>query len=406
MIEDNSIHGQYLFTEMIKCTNYYELWHAKHLKLEPQVLIKVISKPLVEEYLIGQEVRIHSMTNDPYIAKFYQYFEEDEMSFIVMEHLNKQNFETYLSNHKSIPRDQARLWFSQIIHAIRYLDTNIQVFHGNLESGVFSLSQNNTLKLFDFENCQFYDSTEKSLSKNCHLFYVSPEEIRNISKPAATTIWRCGVILYKLLTGSFPFEDEIQSDLFMNILSMKPIIPSNVPSEAKDLIIKMLNKDQDDRITLEEIMEHPYLLKLPTPNNANTEMHIKTDIIHQLEAIGFQKQIVIGELKAKLFTEKTACYNILLNEGNYGEDSETSTESEPMPLYRSGSSSAFFNIISQQPKQQNDNEQQQQTHQQNSLMNKMKLRPLVPGRGIPLIPTKKVRRASSAKSVMDSFYQK
>ncbi|EAY11483.1 CAMK family protein kinase [Trichomonas vaginalis G3] len=391
MIEKGSIHNAYEFIKMIKCTNYYELWKAKNIHLSPTVLIKVVSKSSVETEHYGEEIKIHSQANYPFIAKFYQYFEEDDMSFIVMEYLSEENFEDYITNAKERDEEKIRIWFSQMILSLSFLDSNYQVCHGSLEAGNFSLSNSHNLKLFDFENCQYLDTSMRSLAKHCHPFYLSPEEIRNESNPFTTTVWRCGIILYRMLTGTFPFEDDSKSELFTNILSMKPIIPSQISNDAKNLLSRMLTKDPFERITLEDIQEHPFFVKLSVNIPPSTETHIKSDILKQLEEAGYNKAAVIADLKSKLFTEKSAAYNILLTEGTYGDDSETSVEGDNLPLYKSNSASAFQLIT--QPKNVN------------SLVNKMKLRPVVSGRGIPLVPQKKFRRASSCKTVND-FYSR
>lgn len=305
-----------------------------------------------------------------------------------MEYLSDKNLEEYITNKKDINEDQVRVWFSEMILTLLYLDSSFQVCHNYLEASNFSLSNNGHLKLFDFENCQFLDTAMNSQVKKCHPFYLSPEEIKNETNPFTLTVWRCGIILYRLLTGNFPFEDDSKSELFTNILSMKPIIPSQISNDAKSLLKRMLTKDPYERITLEEIVEHPFFSKIQVNIPQPTDTHIKSDIIKQLEGSGYNKATVIADLKAKLFTEKTAAYNILLIEGIYGDDSEISSGSDDALVPKSA---AQFQKITQ-PK--------------NLLLNKMKLRPVVSGRSIPIIPQKKFRRASSCKTVMDYFYQK
>ncbi|EAX89075.1 CAMK family protein kinase [Trichomonas vaginalis G3] len=387
-IEQGSVHGVYEFIKLLDTTDTYELWKARSTKLMPFVLIRVLPKQYIDHNRYGEEIKIHSLANFPFTSKFYQYFEEGELTFVVMEYLNDENLEEYISNNSKINEEQARIWFSQIISTLNYLDTQFQVYHGNLEACCFSLADSNALKLFDFEYCHYLDSSVKCMTSRCHPFYLSPEEIKNESNPLATTVWRCGVILYRMLTGAYPFEDDSSSELFTNILSMKPIIPSQISNDAKNLLTRMLTKATYERITFEEIMEHPFFVKVPIVTLPSSDAHIKSDILRQLERVGYNKADVVADLKAKLFTEKTAAYNILLVEGNYDDESDASIEYNNAPLKKSASASAFQIIT--QPKSPN------------SLMNKMKLRPVVPGRSIPIIPQRRSR--SNSFHAVNNFY--
>ena len=157
MIQEGSVHNVYEFVELIKSTDQYQLWKAHQVKINARVLVKVISKSMIDSDRFGEEIKIHSMANYPYIARFYHYFEEDDISFIVMEYLSDKNLEEYITNKKDINEDQVRVWFSEMILTLLYLDSSFQVCHNYLEASNFSLSNNGHLKLFDFENCQFLD---------------------------------------------------------------------------------------------------------------------------------------------------------------------------------------------------------------------------------------------------------
>lgn len=71
-------------------------------------------------------------------------------------------------------------------------------------------------------------------------------------------IWSCGVILFALVCGYLPFEDDDTAILYKKIMNGEYLIPNFVSSDAKDLIKRILTTDPKKRITIQEIKEHPF----------------------------------------------------------------------------------------------------------------------------------------------------
>lgn len=74
-------------------------------------------------------------------------------------------------------------------------------------------------------------------------------------------IWSCGVILYAMLCGYLPFEDQNTEKLYKKILNCDYTFPSYISEDGKDLISKILNINPEKRYTLKQIKEHPWYVK-------------------------------------------------------------------------------------------------------------------------------------------------
>lgn len=84
-------------------------------------------------------------------------------------------------------------------------------------------------------------------------------------------IWSCGVILYALICGYLPFEDENTTVLYKKIMNGEYVIPNFVSNEAKDLIKRILTTDPTKRITIPEIKQHKFYKMLKVNEDLYSE---------------------------------------------------------------------------------------------------------------------------------------
>jgi serine/threonine-protein kinase HSL1, negative regulator of Swe1 kinase len=94
--------------------------------------------------------------------------------------------------------------------------------------------------------------------------YASPEIVAGKTYHGAPSdIWSCGIILFALLTGYLPFDDDNIRNLLLKVKAGHFTMPPQLSSEAKDLIWRMLDVDPRTRIRMEEIFRHPFIQKYP-----------------------------------------------------------------------------------------------------------------------------------------------
>ena len=89
--------------------------------------------------------------------------------------------------------------------------------------------------------------------------YAAPEIIMGKSYDGTQVdIWSCGVILYAMLCGQLPFDDENISELFSSIKEARYYMPGFISDSARDLISKMLQPNPLQRLTIKELKTHPW----------------------------------------------------------------------------------------------------------------------------------------------------
>jgi len=253
--------------------------------------IKIIDKSKVKpNHLkdIYNEMHILKQTSmKPHdnIVRFYESFETQNKIYIITELLSgdtlqdrivRQFNNTKNSNKKGFDEITVAIMFYQILEALSYLH-GIGVVHRDLkpENILFCKDSENTLKIIDFGLAGILTKHNNyKLTHPCGTpFYVSPEVIDPRNKTheydSKCDMWSAGIILYAMFCGCLPFklkEDEPLRILYRQILKgyipMNSSIWLNVPNDAKDLILRLLITDPNQRLNAKQAMDHSFFKRV------------------------------------------------------------------------------------------------------------------------------------------------
>ena len=238
--------------------NYGKVKYATHLITNQSVAIKIINKNrLIREgdtERIQNEMNIISTLNHPNILKAYEIFEDDLYYYIVMERPEKGDLFNYICTKGRLTLDEATFIYYQIVNGISYLQKQ-KIAHRDLKPENILLTENLIVKIGDFGLSKYYKSSNTRLTTICGSpCYSAPEMLRgNKYKPWPIDVWGIGVILYCMICGSLPFEDEKEDILIRKVIQCDYNCPYYINSKVRALFKRILCQNPNDRITMNEL---------------------------------------------------------------------------------------------------------------------------------------------------------
>lgn len=241
--------------------------------------VKVVSKlELNEEYEqspdkkgalpygIEREIIIMKLLTHPNVLRLYDVWETSKALYLVLEYVEGGELFDLLVERGPLQEQEAVKYFRQIILGTAYCHA-LGICHRDLKPENLLLDASLNVKLADFGMAAL-ESNGKLLETSCGSpHYAAPEIVSGLKyHGAASDVWSCGVILFALLTGRLPFDDENIRNLLLKVQAGLFEMPDNLSREARDLIWRMLAVDPMERLATADVLNHPLLRKYPVPN--------------------------------------------------------------------------------------------------------------------------------------------
>ncbi|KAL1918687.1 uncharacterized protein VTP21DRAFT_2709 [Calcarisporiella thermophila] len=249
--------GNYTLDKTIGEGSYGKVKLGLHRLTGQKAAIKKISKRHAP--LITREIFHHQRLEHPNIVRLLEILTTENYIYVVTEYCPNGELFDHLIDKGRVSERTAQRWFRQLCSAVKYCH-ELKVVHRDLKLENILLDADMNLKLVDFSFSRECES-RRMLDTFCgSVAYAAPEMIkgRKYSGPEAD-IWSLGVILYTLLCGYLPFDDDVEANIHAQILSLDYELPEFLTEESRDLISRILKIEPSERITMNQIMAHPWL---------------------------------------------------------------------------------------------------------------------------------------------------
>ena len=297
---------------------------AEHVLTGHKVAIKILNRKKIKaidmEEKVRREIKILRLFMHPHIIRLYEILETPHDIFLVMEYVKSGELFDYIVEKGRLGENEARHFFQQIISGVEYCHRNM-VVHRDLKPENLLLDSRNSVKIADFGLSNVMRDGHFLKTSCGSPNYAAPEVISGkLYSGPEVDVWSCGVILYALLCGSLPFDDESIPNLFKKIKGGIYSLPSHLSPGARDLISRMLLVDPLKRITMAEIRHHPwFVVHLPRylvvpPQTSNSQMsNIDGETLDMVVNLGFEREPLVDALRHQMRNKATVTYFLLLD---------------------------------------------------------------------------------------------
>ncbi|KAJ6541755.1 snf 1 [Mycena capillaripes] len=259
--------GMYTVVDDIAEGTFGKVKMAIHTVTGHKVAMKFLSKAIIHRDRMKSRVRREfeymRLLRHPHIIKLYEVISTPTDIIFVLEYAEGELF-NYIVQNGRLSEDVGRRFFQQIMAGIEY-SHRLKIVHRDLKPENILLDEYLNVKIADFGLSNETVDGEFLATSCGSPNYAAPEVIKGLKYSGPEIdVWSSGIILYVLLCGKLPFEDEVIGSLFDKIAHVRYDPPTHLSPHAQNLIKSMLVADPTKRITVPQIMQHPFVtVKLP-----------------------------------------------------------------------------------------------------------------------------------------------
>jgi serine/threonine protein kinase len=230
--------------------------------------IKIISLSQIKnanlESQLKREIKVLRRLSHPNVVRLIEVLKNKKFVFLVTEFIDGGDLFDYLVKHGQVSETTARSIFKQMVAGVLYCHA-CKVVQRDLKVENILLTKNGTVKLADFGFSNIID-TDEYLKTVCGTpSCIAPEILRHEPYTASVDIFSMAVVLFQLCAGRLPFDGETNEDIFDRIMAMEYSCPEHFSMELQELIGRAFVLDGEERITLLELEEHPWMTKEEEP---------------------------------------------------------------------------------------------------------------------------------------------
>ena len=209
---------------------------------------------------IRREISVMQECQNTFIVRYYETHEDDDHIYIVMEFCDNGTLCDLILRKGPLTEDVAMILFTELCFAVKYLHKTKNIIHRDIKLENVLLDENCHVRLSDFGFSTVVEDDLPHMRTACGTpAYAAPEMIARDAYTNKTDVWSLGILLYLLLTGNLPFQGSSIQECMRSVLYDDPVFPENLSFECRDLLSHMLDKDQETRYDIMEVLAHPLI---------------------------------------------------------------------------------------------------------------------------------------------------
>jgi len=292
VVPGGNITDDYILTELLGEGAFSKVYLAES-KVDKGgfAAVKVINKEELcadedKMFLVEKEIEIMSQLDHPNIVKLYEVYVNPEEVCLVMELAKGGEVFDKLLEYGSLGEHESAKLVAEVLEAVKYLHS-MGIVHRDLKPENILFYDNKAgskVMVTDFGLSDYEEELSIDSAVCGTATYLSPEVIRRTCSTRAQDMWSLGVICYIMLCGYPPFfrdtkEGADDTVLLKHIARGKYKFHNNfwddISLDAKEFVRGLMNVDPETRLTSEEALEHPWILK-------HTRNFFRENVLHSV----------------------------------------------------------------------------------------------------------------------------
>ncbi|KAM4708218.1 maternal embryonic leucine zipper kinase [Discoglossus pictus] len=318
----------YELHETIGTGGFAKVKLARHLLTGEKVAIKIMDKDALGDDLPRVKTEIDAMKNfsHQHVCRLYHVIETQKKIFMILEYCPGGELFDYIIEKDRLTEDEARIFFRQIVSAVTYIHSQGYA-HRDLKPENLLIDGDHNLKLIDFGLC-----AKPKGGLDYHLMtccgspaYAAPELIQGKAYIGSEAdIWSMGVLMYALMCGYLPFDDDNVMMLYKKIMRGKYEIPKWLSPGSVLILSQMLQVDPKKRITVKHLLNHPWLMHgctCPVEWQSKSPLgYIDEDCVTELSVYYKRSKASMTRLISEWnYNQTTATYLLLQSKKRHGK---------------------------------------------------------------------------------------
>uniref|UniRef100_H2SD95 Maternal embryonic leucine zipper kinase n=1 Tax=Takifugu rubripes TaxID=31033 RepID=H2SD95_TAKRU len=323
LIFSEELYKYYEVYETIGSGGFAKVKLGRHILTGEKVAIKIMNKKDLGDDLPRVKVEIEAMKNlsHQHICRLYHVIETSTQIFMVIEYCTGGELFDYIIAKDRLSEQETRVFFRQIVSAMAYVHSQGYA-HRDLKPENLLIDEDHNLKLIDFGLCaKPKGGLGYELMTCCGSpAYAAPELIQGKAYIGSEAdVWSMGVLLFALLCGYLPFDDDNFMILYKKITRGKYDNPQWLSPGSILLLNQMMQVEPKRRLTVQQLLGHPWVMKdynSPVEWHSRQPLgHIDIDCITEM-AVSMKRT---RESTTWRYDQTTATYLLLLSKKQRGK---------------------------------------------------------------------------------------
>ena len=320
--------GNYDLVRVIGNGAFAQVWLARHATTGTPVAIKVVNRSAIATpdalTRFTREVSLMKQMQHPFIAELFEIIQTPSAFYLVMEYADNGSMLEYVNSQGKLAEEEARKYFAELVSALDYLHNKKYVAHRDLKAENILLNSDGSIRLVDFGLSREFTKTCPNMNTACGSpAYAAPEMIQGHPYTKAADMWSAGVVLYAMVCGSLPFEDDSVQTLLQKVVYTEARFPETLSRSVVDLLKRLLAKSPEERITLSRVKEHPWLANsrfagMMDVSWGDEKGDVDREIVDRMQKMGLNCKGLVQNLLAKEWNETTAVYFMMRKQRTVG----------------------------------------------------------------------------------------